>query len=190
MRLIYEDFSSGFYYGIRTETTTYYVLDANEELFLVIEEWGINGDKEYEGVCYLLKNAEEIFKIIKTMPRSILVDVEFSISIRDVTPILEFADIHEEFKEEVEKLAKLIEEIFDQVEEVNEFYIVKSSPVLDYLPEGNDAIVIEAENLFIYRVSLAELPSNVKEDIQKILGTEVNTGREVIKLLNLIPSPP
>ncbi len=67
---------------------------------------------------------------------------------------------------------------------------MKSSPVLDYLPEGNDAIVIEAGNLFIYRVSLAELPGNVKEDIQKILGTEVNTGREVIKLLNLIPSPP
>jgi len=42
MRLIYEDFSSGFYYGIRTETTTYYVLDANEELFLVIEEWDVN----------------------------------------------------------------------------------------------------------------------------------------------------
>ena len=67
---------------------------------------------------------------------------------------------------------------------------MKSSPVLDYLPEGNDAIVIEAGNLFIYRVSLAELPGNVKEDIQKILGTEVNTGGEVIKLLNLIPSPP
>ncbi|MFA4661486.1 hypothetical protein [Pyrococcus kukulkanii] len=181
MRLIYEEFSQTLYYGMRGDFTYYYILDTDHSLFVVLEVSDIEGDITCSAIATKLRkeDAEKLYELAKNLPRSILVDFDIAINLRDPDVILEVIDTWEEDEKELRELYNYIKDVKG---EETTIIPVFPSPALDLLPLGNDILAIDITNLFLYNLKSGDLGEN-KSEIQKILGREVNKVEEVIELL-------